>query len=469
MIKIKTDRFKVFSRLQLKGKFFIYFAGLVFIVVTFFSIAVFYFHRQILLSMAQEKAFSLTRTLAYTSLNAILLDNYIVVQSLIDGMMDGRDIIAIAILDTHGTIIAASTPEMRGKKRSDPLTSRALAATTYLLQKVPDERGQEIWDTAVPIYNFNKRVGTARIRYSMEDPFRGLLISILIIGVLAILGSLFLAYKFSSSITQPIRQTVNLAAEYGKGNLDTSLNMDRQDEIGDLVKSLNKLSQDLKALIEEKVANENLIMMGEFASYIIHDLKNPLSGIHLLADGMDRKISQDDKLKRYSAEILLATQKLHAFVERTLDIARWNRLNLQPITLRALIEEAVKAVNHQSIAIQKVFDKNMPVINGDYQLLVMAVKNLLNNALEAIDGEGQITIKTEWKNGVFIKISDNGNGIPEEQLASIFRPFYSMKEKGHGLGLAMVKKAIILHHGKIEVQSEIGKGTTFTISLPGNL
>jgi signal transduction histidine kinase len=303
----------------------------------------------------------------------------------------------------------------------------------------------------------------------MEDLFQGLFISILIIGILAMLGSLILAYKFSSSITQPIRQTVNLAAEYGKGNLDASLNMDRQDEIGELVISLIKLSQEIKALIEEKVANENLIMMGEFASYIIHDLKNPLSGIHLLADGMDRKISKNDALKRYSTEILLATQKLHTFVERTLDIARWNRLNLQPIKIPTLINEAIQVVNHQSIAIHKEFDKNMPVINGDYQLLVMAVKNLFNNALEAIDGDGQLDVETEWQKKAFIKISDNGNGIPEDQLSSIFRPFFSMKDQGHGLGLAMVKKAIILHHGKIEVQSQIGKGTTFTISLPRNL
>ncbi|MEJ2538142.1 MAG: HAMP domain-containing protein, partial [Calditrichia bacterium] len=292
----------IFGHLRLQGQFFLYFTGLIVLVVFFISVAIFYFQRQMILNQAQEKAFSLTRSLAYASLNAILLDDYIVLQSLIDSMMDGPDIISIPILDTNGRIIASSSPEKRGDKLDDAATRRDLMSDRLLIQ-------------------------------SLEDPFEGLIITILVIGLVAITLSMGLAYRFSRSISRPIRKAVQLAHEYGKGNLDATIEMERDDEIGELVQSLNKLSNELKTLIDEKIANENLVMMGEFAGYIIHDLKNPLSGIHLLAEGMHRKIEDESPVKKYSTEILLAAQKLHDFVERTLDVARWSKLNLQPVNL----------------------------------------------------------------------------------------------------------------------------------------
>jgi signal transduction histidine kinase len=455
-----------FHKLKLQGKFFVYFAGLVIVVVSFVMIAVFYFQRQMLLKQAQEKAFSLARSLAYTSLNSILQDDYIVVQMLIDSMMDDADVQSIAILDSTGRIIASSTPQLRGHLQNDPLTRKALSSETFLLQKVPNSSGKELWDTAVPIFELNHRLGTARIKYSVEDTYQGLLHTVVIIGVLAIALSLGLSYKFSGSISDPIRKAARLASEYGKGNLDASISLEREDEIGDLVISLNKLSHELQTLIDEKIANEKLILMGEFAAYIIHDLKNPLSGIRLLSDGLHRKLPEDSQLKKYSTEILLATQKLQDFVERTLDIARWTKLDLRPIQLPALIEEALQDVDLSFCKVTKECDPEMPEIYGDQQMLLMAIKNLLINAVEAMNGQGAIKITTIRKNGTIIKISDTGSGIPEEKIKSIFRPFYSMKKQGHGLGLAMVKKAVLMHHGRIDVESKVGEGSVFIISLP---
>ena len=110
----------------------------------------------------------------------------------------------------------------------------------------------------------------------------------------------------------------------------------------------------------------------------------------------------------------------------------------------------------------------MPPIKGDYGLLRMAVKNLLTNASEATVDKGEITIRTEWNGKAIIEISDNGVGIHSDRLETIFRPFFSMKNTGHGLGLAMVKRAVTMHQGVIEVTSEEGVGSKFTISLPQN-
>jgi signal transduction histidine kinase len=461
--------FKFFSNagsLNLKGKFFIYFSGLVLLVVSIVSITVFYFQKQMLSRQASEKAITLTRTLAYVSLNAVLVDDYITLQMLIDAMSDGPDIISIVILDTTGTVIAANTPEKRGEQYKDELTRMTLLSNKPELHKDTAEKGQEIWDTAVPINNLNKRLGTARIRFSVEDTYAGLLRSILGIGFVAVLISLFIAYQMSAQISKPIQDAVKLADEYGKGNLEASLDINRDDEIGHLVESLNKLSNNLKALIDEKIANENLIMIGEFGSYIIHDLKNPLSGIHLLADGLHRKLPDDSPLKKYAYEILLASQKLEEFTKRTLDISRPSQLNMKPVNINQLLENTINEVHFMSISVIRKFDENIPDLKIDPQLMEMAVKNLFTNAIESISENGTITVQTKLNDKAEIKITDTGSGIPEDRIQNIFRPFFSMKNTGHGLGLAMVKKVITAHQGTISVQSEEGKGSSFTIYLP---
>jgi signal transduction histidine kinase len=459
--------FVLLKQIKLLPKLFIHSTSLILLVLIFVSGTIYYFQKQMLLNQAKEKAFSLTETLAYISSNSIQLDDYGTLQSLIDGMIKNPDVESIAILDVTGKVVAADRPELRGRLYQDSITVKALASHTYILEKLPETDGKEIWETAVTIYELEKRLGIARIKYSVEDTYAGLLDMIVLIGLIAILISLILSYYFARSISNPIKKVVALANAYGKGDLETTIPIEREDEIGHLISSLNKLSRDLKEMIEEKISNESLIMIGEFAAYIIHDLKNPLSGIHLLADGMHRRIEEKDPLKKYSTEILLATQKLEDFIGKTLDIARWTQIERRPLQINDLIEQEVKAIQFKSIPVRTNFDPGNPEIQADSQMLSMAVRNLLSNAMEAIPDEGTIRVETQRINQeTIIRISDTGTGIDPDRLGKIFRPFFSMKTQGHGLGLAMVKKAVILHQGKIEVESEKGVGSQFTITLP---
>ncbi len=453
--------------MKLLPKLFMHSASLILLVLIFVSGTIYYFQSQVLAWQAEEKANNLAENLAYTSLNAILEDDYGDLQLIVDGMFKTTDVLRIAILDTHGIIIVADQPELRGTYYIDSLKVVNISSPKLSTKKILDSEDKEIWETTAPIFDLNLRVGTALIKYSVEDTYAGLLNMILIIGIIAILISLVLSYFFARSISNPIKNVVRLATAYGQGDLEATIPIEREDEIGHLIKSLNKLSQDLKHMIEEKISNESLIMIGEFAAYIIHDLKNPLSGIHLLADGMHRRIEEKDPLKKYSMEILLATQKLEDFIGKTLDIARWTKIDKQSLQINDLIEEEVKTIQQKSIPVRTNYDPGMPEIQADSQLLSMAVRNLLANAVEAIPGQGIINVETKRVDqNTIINISDTGTGIDPDRLGKIFRPFFSMKTQGHGLGLAMVKKAVILHQGKIEVKSEKGIGSQFTIILP---
>ncbi len=457
--------YKLFS-LKLKGKFFSFFSGLVIAMVSIVSITVFFFQRHMLERQAEEKALSLTRSLAYISLSSILLNDYITLQILIDSMSDADDVLSIVILDTNDVVLASNFIEMRGSQFKYSLSPDIYKTDKLLLHKLESENNKDVWDTAVPIFNMNEKIGTARIKYSVDNAYAGLLETVIAIGAIAIFISLIISYQLAHSISKPIKEVVTLADEYGRGNLDASIELNRSDEIGHLVDTLNMLSQKLKTLIEEKIANENLIMIGEFGAYVIHDFKNPLSGIHLLADGLYRKLPDENPMKKYAYEILLASQKLEEFTKRTLDISRPTKLRLEKINLHKLIDETIENIKFDMVKIEKHYDKSLYEINGDRQFLVMIFNNLLTNANEAINGQG--TIRIETKNGEYaeIKIADTGAGIEPERLNSIFRPFFSMKNTGHGLGLAMVKKGVIAHRGSINVESELGVGSTFTIKLP---
>ena len=292
--------------------------------------------------------------------------------------------------------------------------------------------------------------------------------ALLWVGVLTILLSIFFSYLISQSVTKHFREMANIIDKYSEGNFDGAIETNQYNEFGELKNSLNKLSDSFKSMIDEKISNENFVMLGEFAAYIIHDLKNPISGIHLLAEGLNKKIATNDDLKKYSNEILLASQKLDDFIKKTLDIAKPTILNTQPIKINQLINNVLNEINLPGIEIEKRFDESETEIIGDYQLLYRAIINIINNAIESIEIEGKIVIETKKSENIIIKISDNGMGIDKNQINTIFRPFYSSKGKGHGLGLAMVKKTILMHHGTIEVESKIGCGSTFTIILPDN-
>lgn len=453
----------IFTIKSIQTKLFLILVILVLSIISAISIVIYLNQKSILFDQAKERAFSLTRTLAYTSVSAILIDEYITLQLLIDSMSDGKDILAITIIDTESKIIAADIPKLRGTLLDDDLTKKSLLSDTYLLQKGK----HNIWDTAVPIFKLDERIGTARIKFAIDDTYSGLLETIFIIGFIALAISLFLSYILSKRFTKPIHQAIDLAHEYGKGNLDASIEILRDDEIGRLIQSLNLLSDNLNMVIDEKISLENLAMIGEFSSFIMHDLKNPITGLSMLAEGIDQNIADNDELKKYSTELMITANRILDFLRTVLTQSKPVEFDAVPIQINDAIINALSTLNYQPKTITINLDDSIPKMQGDAQLLSRAFLNILQNALEAIDLDGEITIETCITGGnIQISIEDNGPGISNDKLTTIFRPFFTEKKTGHGLGLSMVKKTIIAHKGNIEVASEVGRFTRFTIFLP---
>ncbi|RKY90696.1 MAG: hypothetical protein DRQ13_12275, partial [Ignavibacteriae bacterium] len=183
------------------------------------------------------------------------------------------------------------------------------------------------------------------------------------------------------------------------------------------------------------------------------------------------KFDQDSEDWKYSSVMITEVNRLNRVIQDLLNFAKPRTPKFSPHSIEQLIKHTLKLIQpdvlERKIEVNKKFNKNLQQLWLDGDLITQALLNIFLNAIEAMENEGQLTIKVESKNKIVgIDIVDTGNGIPQENLSHIFDPFFTSKKGGTGLGLAIVYRIIEIHDGEIEVFSEPGKGTTFKIKLP---
>ena len=295
------------------------------------------------------------------------------------------------------------------------------------------------------------------------------LLSILLAGIIAIPTARF--------ITRPIAAQVAAIQRLAQGDMTVRVPVAGKGELSVLAHSFNSMVETLQKTQQELLHKEKLASMGQLAAGVAHEINNPLGTIMLFADVMYNEADRDDPRRKDLEMIINETTRCKNIVGSLLNFARQQKVMVQDTDVDALLDQAIVEVEHQpsfdGIEINREFSADLPVIQADPEQLIQIFVNLLNNAAEAISGEGTITIATQpighqW---VEINISDTGIGIPEEYLDKLFTPFFTTKPpgKGTGLGLSIVYGIVKMHRGQIITQSEVGKGSTFTIILPVQL
>lgn len=315
---------------------------------------------------------------------------------------------------------------------------------------------------------------------------------------LLLLTSLCLSLLTHSLVNKPLKKLLKHTQQLTLGNLDTRIRNAPKDELGDLYEAFNQMAQSLQqnqhelkvwaATLESKVEqrtreikkmqsklvrSEKLASLGELVAGIAHEINNPLTGI-LMYSSMIRSDSRIDSDLHEDLDIIIQeTQRCALIVKDLLDFSRESKMEKAPVPLTTIMEKTLALLSPQAsfddIQIVRKYAQDIPTIPVDPNQIEQVFMNLLINASQAMAGKGSLTIETgqtENPAGVFVKISDTGCGIPPENLAKIFDPFFTTKEHvGTGLGLS-VSYGIIQHHGgTIEVESQVGSGTTFIITL----
>ncbi len=286
---------------------------------------------------------------------------------------------------------------------------------------------------------------------------------------IALVALLFVVF-LSHTITLPILKLVGGAEEIGKGNLSHRIELKTGDELSLLASSFNAMVDSLQDAQKKIVQSEKLASLGQMAAGIAHEMNNPLANISLNAQMLMRDSREGDQSMRRLKVIEENVDATARIVRNLLDFSRETKLRVAPVDVNALIIKALNSVKHQLSRIEVVKNfGDLPEISADSAQLRQVFTNIITNACQAMPGGGRLTVTTRaTKDNVEIKFADTGEGIPKENLGKIFDPFFTTREigKGTGLGLSISYGIIQKHKGRLEVESEVGKGSTFTIKLP---
>lgn len=237
---------------------------------------------------------------------------------------------------------------------------------------------------------------------------------------------------------------------------------------------LGKQNKVVRSLQEKLRREDRLSAIGKLAASTAHEIRNPLASISGCVEALKDSVSLQDKDRKLFELILKETARLNDIINGLLEYVKPRKLKLEKIAIEELVDEVIFLLKSSrkfktDIVIKKENFASGIKINCDPQQIKQVLFNLLINAVEAIEKQGKIIIRQKASQaieGIELEISDNGIGMSKEQLGTLFEPFSSNKDRGVGLGLAIVSTIIKEHGGSINIESKLGKGTTFCIFLP---
>lgn len=248
---------------------------------------------------------------------------------------------------------------------------------------------------------------------------------------------------------------------------NTALLTDRQGNSVGAILSFSDLTE-VKRLQEQIELKERLTALGEMSAGIAHELRNPMAVIAGYLNLLAKK--QDSAGQAVIRDIQAEIDGMNRIISDLLMFARPTSLNRSPVDLRDLLESCIDTVlQPRGEERRLVTDLDLPsvTVSADEVLLRQAVVNLLQNAVEAMPDGGTLSVRLNADRNVVIAVRDTGPGIPPEHIKKIFLPFFTTKDSGVGMGLALAHKVVTAHGGRIEVESGRSGGTTFTVVLPG--
>ncbi|MBE0605171.1 MAG: HAMP domain-containing protein [Deltaproteobacteria bacterium] len=385
------------------------------------------------------------------------------------------------VFDPKGRVLSHSDLTLFNRKLDDPLSRKALSADGIVLSHIGDPFDGGVIDVGTPLNVSSKRFGTLRFGYSLaglEDRLRQLKRKTLGLTVSAAAVMIFLVFVASRVMTRPIRRLAGALDSVRLGKLEPIPLPDRRDEIGDLQNSYRMM---IGRLEKEKIGRERtqdllartekMATVGTLAAGIAHEINSPLTGAMHSVRALASGTLPAEKRDRYLQVLVDGLERIRRAVSQLLDYSTVHVTNITDCDLSGLVEKSLELLEYQITGNRIEVENRLPplVFRADAHKMEQVIVNLVLNAVGAMPRGGRLAFR-HIEEGPFLTliVSDTGEGIPEENMGKIFEPFFTTKGngKGTGLGLAVCRKIIEQHGGRISVSSRPGDGTEFRISLP---
>jgi len=314
--------------------------------------------------------------------------------------------------------------------------------------------------------------------FSWQNPERHLVLVVAGVGAIAICVALLMVLTYV--IQRPMIELQEKIAQVGEGDLQVSVGFARRnDEIGDLGRNFNRMVAQLRESREtiehlhltQMSRAEHLATLGELATGLAHEIRNPLAGIGGVVEIIGRDLPPSSPARAVVKEVRHEILQINQILTDLLQTARPHPPEIRRSDLNTTVEHSVMLARQQALSrpIEIVFHKKpgLAEVEHDSDQIHQMLLNLLLNSIQAIEDRGKISVEIEAREEfAAITVADTGRGIAPEHLPNIFRPFYTTKGEGTGLGLSLARRIVEEHHGRIEVTSEVGAGTKFTVLLP---
>lgn len=418
-----------------------------------------------------------------------------------------RGVREISIVSNEEEVIASSNPRRVGV-RVDP-NRKDILITARLGEETAGGVGQKTYNLLLPIVVGSQRSGYILISMILDDfaelarvNFLKRLAGTILIFAVGTGGAVILAWTY----TKPISQVVAVARRVAQGKLDERLPVNRRDEIGELNRSFNEMVERLaeRTELEARLHRaERLSAIAHLASGIAHEVRNPLSTIsmtigHLRAHFPPSAPAEREEFTRLTSMVMEEIHRLDDMIRSFLKYGKPLNLTRQAADVRTLLDEVLNVAGQKAAAegiqVRREYAPNLPEVWVDVPHLKTCFMNLTLNAFQAMPSGGTLRVTAFRPNGadehkgatgsrsplaldqpavadgwVEIGFRDTGQGIAPEHLPKVFEPYFTTKEVGIGLGLALTKQILEEHGGRIEISSEPGKGTLVRLQLPAGV
>jgi len=316
------------------------------------------------------------------------------------------------------------------------------------------------------------------VSLSLAEGERHVVITVATGGAILICVSVIMV--FAVFVRRPMLELQDKIARVRLGDMDARVSFsDREDEIGDLGCDFNEMVAQLKASREEiqrlhqtqMSRAEHFATLGELATGLAHEIRNPLAGIAGVIEIVGRDLPPNSPARAVIKDAKEEALQINRILTELLDTARPKPPQFQVSDVCSTAEHAVMFARQQAITkrimIELEITNTIPPVEHDPNQINQVLLNLLLNAIQSMDKPGMIRVSLEHEDdSVLITVADEGKGILPEHLPNIFRPFFTTKGHGTGLGLSLARRTVEAHGGSIDVASEVGKGTQFLVRLP---